>query len=207
MPKPPEIRKKKQLEIFLEKVPHFSRPNPMLEQYRTPAPVAADIIFDAFNMGDVFDKDVIDLGCGTGMFAAGASVMGAASVTAVDVDETAVEAARQFAEEFELDIDFRIMEAGDVVGKYHAVLQNPPFGAQTKKADRVFLETATDIADVVYTIHNSNTISFIKLMVGKLGFSVGFEKNYLFRLEHTFDFHRKEKVDHNVTLLRLERDK
>ena len=170
-----------------------------------PAPIAAELVFNAFNLGDIRDRDVADLGCGTGMFAAGAAVMGASSVTAVDVDGSAVDAARAFARQNGLEIAFTVGEVQQLSERFHTVLQNPPFGAQTKRADRVFIETALRIADVVYTIHNSNTISFIELMAGKLGFSVSFEKNYIFKLEHTFDFHRKARVDHDVTLLRLVR--
>ena len=60
--------KQKGLEIILQKVPTYERPNPLIEQYMTPANIAANIIFTAFQFGDIQDKKVVDLGCGTGIF-------------------------------------------------------------------------------------------------------------------------------------------
>ena len=45
--------KQKDLEIILQKVPFYERPNPFIEQYMTPANIAADIIFIAFRFGDM----------------------------------------------------------------------------------------------------------------------------------------------------------
>ena len=46
----------------------------------TPAPIAADIIFTAYQWGDIENKTVVDLGCGTGIFSVGAVSMGAKKV-------------------------------------------------------------------------------------------------------------------------------
>jgi putative methylase len=59
--------KKKELEIFLQNIPDFRKPKPDLEQYITSADIVADIIFIAFQMGDIENKNVLDLGCGTGL--------------------------------------------------------------------------------------------------------------------------------------------
>ncbi len=45
--------RKKDLEIALQKVRGFESPDPSLEQYMTPAAMAADIVFDAYRAGDV----------------------------------------------------------------------------------------------------------------------------------------------------------
>ena len=60
--------KKKELEILLQGVPSFDKPIPHLEQYLTSASIAADIIFTAHQFGDIKDKTVLDLGCGTSIF-------------------------------------------------------------------------------------------------------------------------------------------
>ena len=64
--------RKKDLEIRLQSVRNFENPDPALEQYMTPATMAADILFDAYRDGDVEGMKVLDLGCGTGMFSIGA---------------------------------------------------------------------------------------------------------------------------------------
>ena len=63
--------KQRQLEILLQQIPKTPTPIPHLEQYMTPATIAADVIFTAYNWGDIQDKFVVDLGCGTGIFAIG----------------------------------------------------------------------------------------------------------------------------------------
>ena len=60
--------RKRDLEIRLQSVRNFADPDPALEQYMTPATMAADILFTAYSNGDVEGMKVLDLGCGTGMF-------------------------------------------------------------------------------------------------------------------------------------------
>jgi putative methylase len=203
MPKPPVIRKKKQLEIFLEKVPQFTSPDPKLEQYKTPAPVAADILFNAYNEGDIAEKKIVDLGCGTGIFAVGSMILGASEVRALDIDPTALALAKEFSRSYELEIIFDEGDVKEYSGSCDTVIQNPPFGSQTRKADRAFLETASKLGNVIYSIHNSNTSEFISILVEKLGFDIAYKKKYIFKIKHTFDFHSKEHVDMDVDLYKL----
>ena len=68
--------KQKELEMLLQKIPEFNSPKPNLEQYLTPAPIAADLLFTAAQYGDIENKIVVDLGCGTGIFSFGAYLCG-----------------------------------------------------------------------------------------------------------------------------------
>jgi hypothetical protein len=68
--------KLKNLEIHLQKVQGFKNPVAGLEQYMTPAPLAARFLFDAFLHGDIEGMKVLDLGCGTGMLSVGAALLG-----------------------------------------------------------------------------------------------------------------------------------
>jgi Predicted RNA methylase len=95
--------KLKQLEIQLEKIEGFSRPSPRWEQYQTPATLAARLLFHAYSRGDISGKRVCDLGCGTGILAIGASVLGAAQVTGYDIDDDALNTARKNAEHMHAD--------------------------------------------------------------------------------------------------------
>ena len=63
--------KLRQLEMLLEGVPGFSSPKSNLEQYPTPAPLAARLLFHATQNGDITGKNVCDLGCGTGILTMG----------------------------------------------------------------------------------------------------------------------------------------
>src|SRR5512146_3241520 len=66
--------KKRKLEMLLEQVKGFERPDISREQYATPAAVAAELLYFAFMNHDL-EGSVIDLGCGTGMLAIGASLL------------------------------------------------------------------------------------------------------------------------------------
>ncbi len=154
--------KKKDLEIALEKVRPFADPDPGLEQYPTPATIAADILFSAYSSGDVQGMKVMDLGCGTGIFSIGAALLGAGMVVGYDISDSALETARANAADFGLEIDFRKSRVEDVHEGADTVIMNPPFGSQRKGADRPFLEKAMESADRVYSIHMANTLDFIR---------------------------------------------
>lgn len=74
--------KLKALESLMGEVEGFSEPKLELEQYETPAHIAAHMVFAAeTNYGDLCGKTVGDLGCGCGMLSVGASAVGADTVT------------------------------------------------------------------------------------------------------------------------------
>ena len=56
--------KLKQLELTLQRLAGFTRPRATLEQYQTPAPLAARLLYHALMKGDIEGKSVLDLGCG-----------------------------------------------------------------------------------------------------------------------------------------------
>ena len=86
------------------------------------------------------------------------------------------------------------------------VIMNPPFGAQKSnlQADREFILKGFEIAAVIYSLHLTKTVPFIEKMVSSLESKIDFRKNYKFPIKHTFDFHNKEKVEYDVTLLRID---
>ena len=133
--------KQRKLEILLEKVRGFEKPNITLEQYPTPALLAAEMLHFAFMKGDL-EGTVYDLGCGTGMLAIGAAVLGAEKVVGFDSDPGALEIARENAEMIGVDVEFECKDIRQVRGHANTVVMNPPFGAQVKGSDRPFLKTA-----------------------------------------------------------------
>ena len=155
--------RKKELELFLETIPDFSNPTPSLEQYKTPAFIAADVLFLAYGFHDITEKIVLDLGCGTGIFAIGASWLGAKKVFALDVDKDVIEKTRLFAGNQGYDISFICDDVSTFSEPIDSVLMNPPFGAQKKNihADRLFIEKATTLAKVTYSLHLHDTLNFI----------------------------------------------
>lgn len=196
--------RQRELEIRLSHVPPHPDPVPGLEQYATPSPIAADVLYRALGHGDVRDRAVLDLGCGTGILAIGAALLGARPVVGVDVDDGAVRVARQSAQDLNVEPTFRTGRAEDVDEAFDVVVMNPPFGAQkpARGADVRFLEVAIARAPVVYSLHQSKTRDHLLRKAANLGANVSVEAEYDFTIPHRFAFHRKESVIVDVDLLR-----
>ena len=197
--------KQKELEILLQKVPTFDNPVPNLEQYLTPANIVADIIFIAHQFGDIKDKVIFDLGCGTGIFAIGAKITGAKKVIGFDIDEKIIEKAKKYTFEHEISVEVLKKEVSEINEKCDTILMNPPFGAQKSNlnADRRFIEKGFEIGNVIYSLHLSKTIPFIEKMVSSLKGEINYSKNYSFQMKHTYNFHEKRIAEYKVSLLRI----
>jgi len=195
--------KKRDLEMALEKVPPFKEPDPSLEQYQTPSSIATDILFEAYSRGDVQGMKVIDLGCGTGIFSVGSSMLGASEVIGFDVSKSAIDVANTFIRGRSLSIEYRNMDVKDVEEQGDTVFMNPPFGCQTRRADRMFLDKSMEISDCIYSLHMSNTLEFVTRYVEKRGRTVDFTKSYKYIIPHTFSFHKKEKQSIEIVLINI----
>ncbi len=195
--------KKKKLEILLEGVERYKNPKPYLEQYFTPAIIAADILFFANSMGDLEGKEVCDLGAGTGIFAIGAAILGAKKVYALEIDEEAIEILRRNIEKFGVGVNVIKRDIKEIDFSVDTVIQNPPFGSQSKHADLPFLQKAMEIGKVIYTLHNANTSEFIERRIRDEGGEITHKKFYDFPIPHIFNFHREEKVLRKVVLYRV----
>ncbi len=206
------IKKKKQLEIALQSVETFKNPKVDLEQYQTPAKIAADLLWNANALGDIEGLKVADLACGTGIFSIGAALLGASEVVGVDLDPEAVEIARWEASHRGLDevVRFETLDVSEFNEEADTVIQNPPFGAQKahrKEADRIFMDKSLEVAPVVYSFHILETEEFVKDYFQKLGGEVTNIFRYSFPLPKIYDFHQKEEVEVDVVVLRVERVK
>ena len=197
--------KQKELEMILQKVPTYENPNPYIEQYMTPANIAADIIFTAYQFGDIQDKKVVDLGCGTGIFSYGVKLVNAKEVVGIDIDKASIKIAKKFVEKNEENIIFIAKEVKDVDVKCDTVIMNPPFGAQKSNrcADRAFIEKGFEISKVIYSLHPSKTIPFIEKLVLSLKGEINYKKCYDFPIKHTYFFHKKKAENLEISLLRI----
>ncbi len=194
--------RKKHLEMLLEQVEGFKSPKPEREQYATPATVAAELLHFAFMRGDITDT-VYDLGCGSGILAIGAKLLGAEKVIGFDDDSDVLETARANAKRLGADVEFVCSRIDEVCGKTHTVVMNPPFGAQVKGSDRPFLRKALELSSVVYSIHNAGSTEFIKKFINP---SVITEHKLIdFPIKRTFRFHTKEIQVIKVEIYRIEK--
>ena len=194
--------KKKQLEIILEEVEGFSNPNVALEQYVTPAPVAAELLHFANLNGDLSEK-VYDLGCGTGVLSIGAKILGSKKVVGFDIDSNAIEVANKNAKKLNVDVEFICCDVRDVSGTANTIVMNPPFGAQLRGNDRKFLKKAFEVGDVVYSIHNLGSESFIEGFIKPNIITDQYSIN--FPIRRTFKFHEKDMETIRVELYKMKR--
>ncbi len=199
------------LERRLEALRPFENPRPDLEQYPTPADVAAHLLHLADLQGDLSDSTVLDLGTGTGVLALAAACRGPERVVGVDRDRDALATARE---------NERLIDAGTPVAWIQGdagrlplrptgpttVVANPPFGAQdgTRGADRPFLDTAAAVADVSYTVHNAGSRSFVAAFAGDRGGEVTHAYEVDFDVDRQFAFHDDERRTLTVEAFRIE---
>lgn len=196
---------KRELEMKLQDVEGFSENRAELEQYQTPPSLATQLLWHAYMSGDLKDKKVYDLGCGTGVLAIGAKLLGARKVTGVDVDERALEKADDNAERSGVDIEFGCMEVSEVEGEADLVVQNPPFGSQEKGGDRPFIKKALETAPVVYSFHKKETEGFVEGFVSECGEKVADKVSVDFPLPRSMPWHEEEVETVKVNLYRFER--
>jgi putative methylase len=193
--------KKRKLDMILERLEGFAAPDPRLEQYATPAPIASELLYSALLRGDL-EGTVCDLGCGTGILAIGAALLGARSV-GVELDDAALKIAKENARLLGADVEFVRGDAASIgLKNVSTVVMNPPFGAQKGSlGDRAFLRKAMEIAEVIYSIHNAGSEGFIRRFVEPC--KVEEVQKIAFPLKRSLKFHSKEVKIIEVELYRI----
>ena len=178
----------------------FENPRAPLEQYRTPPELAAHLVHLADLRGDVEDRTVVDLGCGTGMLALGAALRGPERVVGVDLDPAPLGTARVNERKVAstTSVSWVRADATDVPlvpeASETTVVMNPPFGAQSgnEHADRAFLATAADVARVSYSVHNAGSQEFVESFAADEGGDVTDSYRTEFELPRQFEFHDED---------------
>lgn len=221
--------RKLELETFLSQIDSHPSPKPNLEQYTVPTDIAATMLYiAAFTYGDIIDKTILDLGCGTGRLALGAAFLGAQQVVGIDIDKDAAKVA------FKNSVKTGLKEktqwiTGDIdaiQGSFDTVLQNPPFGIQKRNADRKFLKKAIESANVVYSLHKhperdnarlkklkaqrayipSVTPSpFLKKFIEDHSGKIRTVQGMILTIPHMFRFHSKKRHEFIVDLFIIEK--
>lgn len=199
--------RQRELEIQLERVPRLASPTAHWEQYHTPAPIAADVLYRALARGDIAGRRIVDLGCGTGIFLVGAGLLGAKALLGIDVDPAAATQTRASLAAFRLEGTVVAGPIETLQAGFDTALMNPPFGAQraSRHADTLFVEHALRVAPVAYSLHLSETAAHLERLARRLEVDQERLADYRFPLPHQFEFHSKEKVLVPVSLYRFQR--
>jgi putative methylase len=209
--------RKLDLERFLSTVAPQPNPQVHLEQYTVSEQIAANMLYiAAYVNDDVVGKSVLDLGCGTGRLALGASFVGAGDVVGIDIDRSAIQTASANSKKVGLgSVQWVLGDIGAVVECFDTVLQNPPFGVQTREADRAFLVKALEVGRSIYSLHSHPEVDarlikhlkasqgflqvqaspFLERFIAQHGGSVNAVYAMVMTIPRMFDFHTKLKHD------------
>nr|WP_306531442.1 METTL5 family protein [Methanobrevibacter smithii] len=199
-----KITKKKHLEMAIQKVPKHPNPKVDLEQYSTPATIAADLLWNAYSLEDIADKKVMDLGCGTGIFAIASKLLGAASAIGVDIDKDSIDLASSYCG----DVDFICSDICDLENDFDVdtIFQNPPFGSQKnakKGADLKFISKAIELSPkVLYSFHMASTEEFLISYFEKNDLEITHIFRYNFPIPKIYEFHTRESANVEVIVIR-----
>ena len=191
---------KSDLKRKLSQVKDFENPRISLEQYVTPPALAADLVFTAY-MNQDLEREVLDLGTGTGIFAIGAALTGA-EVEGVEKDAEALEIARKNAEDIGVadKIDFVEKDVREVTGSFDTVLMNPPFSQHSEEGLK-FWAKAVSLADKVYAVSPSTGREGIKSFIASSNHRVVELEDFKVDLPATYGFHTQESRETSIDLI------
>ena len=214
------------LAIVLSKLKSFERhgnsalsQKTIYEQYSTDSEIAAEILWSAYIRGDIADRVIADLGCGTGILGIGALLLDAKMIFFVDKDSSALSVVREnikiineFCEKekkLSIDIERRTLffekDIRDFHNKSDTAVINPPFGTKVRHADIEFLKIACKTSPVIYSLHKSETSGYIIGFYQKSGFGISTIREFSFPLKASLSHHSRRIYRFKVCCIRAER--
>jgi len=193
---------------FVKKIDTFVNPKINLEQYSLPNDLIAFILILAQN--DLYRRNIVDFGCGTGRFSLPISKYFSNRVLGVDSDPHVINQLQVSIKSLKTRIEIlnsfiEFLEPSNWSSIFQTTIMNPPFGTQRRGIDQVFLRKALKFSEVVLSIHKANTESrrvwerIARLHSKKLEILATVD----FSLEKTFFFHRNEKHKVKVDIIRF----
>ncbi|MFX1419206.1 MAG: METTL5 family protein [Promethearchaeota archaeon] len=207
---------KKSLISIIQTTESFSNPKIELEQYCIDATCAVDIIYYAgFEYNDINNSMIVDLGAGTGRLSIASALLKSNYVLSVDIDINALIILKKNALSLDLahiiypicaDIEYFELYKNNLPKKMKiTTIMNPPFGVQTRFADRAFLEKAFSFSDIVYSIHlaNRKVEKFISGYVKKFNWKIDNILPFNMVLDKIFPFHTQKAKNIDVNVYRF----
>lgn len=203
--------KLKALEQYLGQLDGFENPKVKLEQYETLPHIAARVLHTIqATYGDIEEKIIADLGCGTGSLSIGAALLGAQLVIGFEIDGDALKTFQRNVQDQEIDnIDCVQCNVLDFLPqrfekRFDTVIMNPPFGTSTKGTDMEFLRIALSLSkQSVYSLHKTSTRQHVLKKAEQFGAEGKVVAELRFNLPATYKFHKKSSVDIQVDFIRF----
>ena len=203
--------KLKNLISELEQIETFSDPKEYLEQYQTSPQIAGEIFHYINQNYDLKNYKIADLGCGTGILGLSAALCGCENVYLYDIDEEALEIAKQNAQNLnvEKNIKFELMDVHDLRDAqnfnkfFDLIITNPPFGIRSENgADIEFLKTGTKICKgTIFSLHKLSTLNYLKKFYNKNGIKEVNSFSIEYDLPKTYKFQKNKKTKIEVVCL------
>ena len=179
-----------------------------LEQYTTDGDLAARWLADIAAFGDLSEGcTVADLGAGNGVLGLGALAMGAGRATLVETDQAACDVAKSNAESMGFADSVEVIQAtlgSDPVDLSSAdvVISNPPWGRQTPKADRPFLEAMIAATTPTHLLHSAEA-THIQPLFEDAGWSAERYGEADFALPAAYSHHSRQRGRTRAAFWRL----
>ena len=131
---------------------------------------------------DKKDLSILDVGTGSGCIAiALARAIPFPQITAIDSSQEAIQTAQQNAQNLSLKIDFKIADINTFKGAFDIVVSNPPYIAQSEKADMEPRVTMHEPASALF-VPDSDPLIFYKAIIRNCS-----AKAYFFEINPLFE--------------------
>ncbi|MED6346174.1 MAG: 50S ribosomal protein L11 methyltransferase [Candidatus Thermoplasmatota archaeon] len=179
-----------------------------LEQYSTDGDLAARWLTDISTFGDLHEGcTVADLGAGNGVLGLGAMALGAGRTVLIDADQNACYTAQSNAEKMGFSDSVEVIQAtigtdSIELGSPDVVISNPPWGRQSPKADRPFLDAILSSGITAHLMHSAEA-SHIGPLFEENGWSVERYGEADFSLPAAFPHHSRQRGKTRAAFWRL----
>ena len=179
-----------------------------LEQYTTDGDLAARWLADIAAFDDLSEGcTVADLGAGNGVLGLGALAMGAGRALLVETDQAACDVAKSNAESMGFADSVEVIQAtlgSDPVdlGSADVLISNPPWGRQTPRADRPFLEAMIAATTPAHLLHSAEA-THIQTLFEDAGWSAERYGEADFALPAAYSHHSRQRGRTRAAFWRL----
>ena len=207
----------RQLAIALSKLAPHPRSNVELEQYSLEGELAARWLMDIIEFGDLTEGCMVaDLGCGNGIMAVGALLLGAGKTLAIEADEEALCVAKSNLKDEGFwqvgvpihatigvdDLDAILEAERYSLSDVDLVISNPPWGRQKQHADRPFFQAIINCGATAHLLHSANA-THIEPFFSAAGWNAEKYGTADFALPANYEHHTSQRNKTQVAFWRL----
>ena len=179
-----------------------------LEQYATDGDLAARWLNDISSFGDLREEcTVADLGAGNGILGLGALALGAGRTILIDADKAACDTAQYNADKMGFTDSVEVIQASIgtdsiEIDSANVVISNPPWGRQSPRADRPFLDAILSARLPSHLMHSAEASHIEPAFKGQ-GWSVERYGEADFALRAAYSHHSRERGKTRAAFWRL----